>query len=123
VTDKVIVSLLIAIIGLLLALILLLSAGNPFALADTGASDIGLVAVTGNTEAQNRDLVWVFDPKAKSLCVYDLVGGRLQLVAARNIKFDLLLDEWRPGSQTPGVKDVYNETKKKRAGEEPPERK
>lgn len=120
---KVIISLLLVIIGLLFALVLFLSAGNTFVLANTGGSDIGLVAVTGNTEAQSRDLVWVFDPKAKSLCVYDLVGGRLNLVAARNIKFDLLLDEWRPGSQTPGVKDVYNETKKKRAGEEPPERK
>ena len=115
--------LLLVIIGLLFTLILLPGAGNPFVLANTGGSDIGLVAVTGSTEAQSRDLVWVFDPKAKSLCVYDLVGGRLQLVAARNIKFDLLLDEWRPGTQTPGVKDIYNETKKKRAGEEPPERK
>jgi uncharacterized protein (UPF0333 family) len=123
VANKLVILLLLVITGLLLALILLVSGGTPLLLANTGGSDTGFVAVTGNTENQTRDLLYVIDTKAKSLCVYDVVGGRLHLVAARNIKYDLLLDEWRPASQTPSVKDVYNETKKKIAGEEPPEKK
>jgi hypothetical protein len=105
--------LMIIIIGLLVALIVSVNSSHTVVVAGTADSAGSLAAVTGNTESQSRDLLYIVDGQGKSLCVYEFMGRKLNLVAARNIKFDLLLDEWRPNSQTPSVKDVYKETQKK----------
>jgi hypothetical protein len=105
--------LILVIIGLLVALIVSINSSRSVVVAGTGSSSGGVAAVTGNTDSQSRDLLYVIDTDAKSLCVYEYLGGRLNMVAARNIKFDLLLDEWRPRSQKPSVKEIYEETRKK----------
>ncbi len=105
--------LMLIIIGLLVALIISINSSHTVVVAGTSSGAGSIAAVTGNTESQSRDLLYVVDTQGKSLCVYEYLGRKLNLVAARNIKFDLLLDEWRPRSQTPSVKDVYKETQKK----------
>jgi hypothetical protein len=113
----------LVIIGLLTALIFSVNSSRTQALAQ-GAAAGNMTAVTGNTDSQARDLLYLVDTTAKSLCVYECQGGRLNLVAARNIKFDFLLDEWRPRTQKPSVKEVYDETRKKiKKGTTPPKRK
>ena len=115
--------LLLVIIGLLAALIFSVNSSQSGAVAGTGSGAGSIAAVTGNTDSQSRDLLYVIDTEAKSLCVYDCLGGKLNLIAARNIKFDLLLDEWRPRSQKPSVKEVYDETRKKIKGSTTPKKK
>jgi hypothetical protein len=105
--------LMLTIICLLVVLIISVNSSRTVVVAGTSSTSGGVTAVTGNTDSQSRDLLYVIDAQGKSLCVYEYVGRRLNLVAARNIKFDMLLDEWRPASQSPSVKDVYKETQKK----------
>lgn len=123
-SDKTNKLLMVVIVGLLVALIVSVNSSRTVLVAGTESSSGGVAAVTGNTDSQSRDMLYVIDTKAKSLCVYDYTGGRLNLVAARNIKFDLMLDEWRPRSQKPSVKEIYDETRKKIKGSTtPPKRK
>ena len=122
-SDKTNKLLLVVIIGLLVALVISLNTSRMVVVAGTESSSGGVAAVTGNTDSQSRDMLYVIDTNAKSLCVYDYTGGRLNLVAARNIKFDLMLDEWKPRSQKPSVKEVYDETRKKIKGSTTPPKK
>ena len=105
--------LLLVIIGLLAALIFSVNSSQSGALAGTSSGGGSLAAVTGNTDSQARDLLYVIDTEARTLCVYEYLGGKLNLAAARNIKFDFMLDEWRPRTQKPSVKDIYDEVRKK----------
>lgn len=114
--------LLLVIAALLVALIISVNSSRTVVVAGTESSSGGIAAVTGNTDSQSRDLLYVIDTSGKSLCVYEYLGGKLNLVAARNIKFDLLLDEWRPRSQKPSVKEIYDETRKKIKGAAPPKK-
>lgn len=115
--------LMLVIIGLLVALIFSVNSSKTIVVGATGSASSGIAAVTGNTESQARDLLYVIDTQAKILCVYQHTGNALNLVAARNIKFDLLLDEWRPKSQNPSVKDIYNEARKKiKSSSSPPKK-
>ena len=110
----------LVIAGLLVVLIVSVNSSRTPVIAGTGATAGNIAAVAGNTDGSARDILYVVDTEARTLCVYDYNGGRLNLVAARNIKFDLMLDEWVPGSQQPGVKDIYKETRKKIEGGTPP---
>ena len=75
------------------------------------------VAVTGHGVTDQHDLLYVLDTQAERLCVYDFASGALQLVAARNVRYDLQLDEFRAGSQHPSPLDIFRETEgKKDAG-------
>jgi hypothetical protein len=113
--------LVLIIIGLAVALIFSVSTSRT--VAGTASGSGGVAAVTGNVESQSRDLLYVIDTTAKVLCVYDFQGGKLNLVGARNIKFDLMLDEWRPGTQNPSVKQIYDATREKIKGSSTPPRK
>jgi hypothetical protein len=113
--------LMLTVVGLAVALVL--SVSSTRTAAGTESSSGGIAAVTGNIESQSRDLLYVVDTTAKVLCVYDFQGGKLNLVGARNIKFDLMLDEWRPDSQNPSVKQVYEAVKQKIQGSSTPPRK
>ena len=115
--------LLLVIAGLLVALIISVNSSRTVVVAGTESSSGGISAVTGNTDSVSRDLLFVVDTTSKSLCVYEYMGGRLNMVAARNIKFDLMLDEWRPRSQKPSVKEIYDETRKKIKGSTTPKKK
>ena len=98
--------LMLIIIGLLIALIVSINSSHTVVVAGTSSGAGSIAAVTGNTESQSNH--------HSHICLAaEYLGRKLNLVAARNIKFDLLLDEWRPRSQTPSVKDVYKETQKK----------
>jgi hypothetical protein len=101
------------VIGLLIALIFSISLSRTVVVAGNGSSSGGVTAVTGNTDSQSRDLLYVIDTTARTLCVYEYLGGKLNLAAARNIKFDFMLDEWRPRTQKPSVKEIYDEVRKK----------
>ena len=118
-TNKI---LLMVIAALLVALIISVNSSRTVVVAGTESSSGGIAAVTGNTDSQSRDLLYVIDTGGKCLCVYEYLGGKLNLVAARNIKFDLLLDEWRPRSQKPSVKEIYDETRKKIKGTTTPKK-
>ena len=116
--------LMLVIIGLLAVLIFSInSSRSPVIAGSSGMAAGGLMAIAANTEQGNRDLVYVIDTNAKSMAVYECYANRLNLVAARNIKFDLLLDEWRPRSQKPSVEEVYKETRKKIKGSVPEKKK
>ena len=113
----------VVVIGLLIALIISVNSSRTPVIADAASASGSISAMTGNIESQSRDILYVIDTDAKSICVYDYQGGKLNLVAARNIKFDLMLDEWRPRTQSPSVKEVYEETRKKIKGTTTPKKK
>jgi len=74
---------------------------------NSGATgDATIFGVTGMTQAGgNREVIWVLDSANRRLAVYDLQNNNVKLLAARNITWDLKLDEL-PGGQNPGVKEI-----------------
>lgn len=74
--------------------------------ADPPSGTRKLLAVTGNYQSDTRDLLYIYDTRSQRMVIYEYNNGRLSIVAARNTRYDLKLDEWRPGQQTPSVKSV-----------------
>ena len=75
----------------------------------------GFVAVAGNAQPGSKDLLWLVDAKSDTphLVCYQLDQGRLQIAAARNIRYDFMLDVWPVNGQpqSPTVKEVFDITK------------
>jgi hypothetical protein len=60
----------------------------------TADSNNDMVAVTG-TASTGAAVLYLVDTRQKRLCVYQASGKNIELVAARNIEFDLRLDGYR----------------------------
>ena len=70
-----------------------------------------ILAATGNFLSETRDLLYVYDTGSRRMVIYEYNNGRLDIVAARSIRFDLKYDEWPRGKQRPSVKDVHEMVK------------
>jgi hypothetical protein len=86
---SVVIGLLGLIAGLLIALVAG-SGGRPV-YAQGGAADGSALAVAANFNNGEQDLVWVFDAKAKVLSIYKYQNNTIELIGARNLKWDLLI--------------------------------
>lgn len=115
------------VIGFLMGLVVALGAalviqsGNalPRAHAQTAAQGAGLMAVTGSgTQGQSRDVLFILDPEASRLGVYEYKDGRLELTAVRNIEYELRFQEWsaRGKQQTPPVNDMRKASEEQERG-------
>jgi hypothetical protein len=60
----------------------------------TADSDRNMIAVTG-TSPTGAAVLYLVDTRAKRLAIYQASGKNIELVAARNIQYDLLLDSYR----------------------------
>lgn len=63
----------------------------------TADGDRNMIAVTG-TSPTGAAVLYLIDTKAKRLALYQVSGKNVELVAARNIEYDLKLDSYHDGS-------------------------
>lgn len=63
----------------------------------TADSDRNMVAVTGTTSTGSA-VLYLIDTRLKRLAVYSATGKNIELVAARNIEYDLKLDTYHDAS-------------------------
>ncbi len=103
----------VAIVGLSITCAFLLGSlvgqGSPAAFAQQGASSYGGGTVSQNTRfiaatgsvGSGMSVLWLVDTEAKQLVVYgsSAMGKTVELRAARNIEWDLKLDEYNDDSQ------------------------
>jgi hypothetical protein len=75
--------------------------------APGGTATMYAVTNTGS-QGQGKDYLFLVDGESTRLAVYELNGGRLSMVAVRNLEFDLQYQEWSPRgrAQVPSVEDV-----------------
>ncbi|MCX7702800.1 MAG: hypothetical protein N2234_01680 [Planctomycetota bacterium] len=88
---------------------------SPVTYAATAEGGTPLVAVTGNYQNQDHDILYVIDGNAKTMAVYDVSNYQCKLIAARNIKFDLQLEEYGfqgKNPHSPRVKEVIEALEK-----------
>ncbi len=71
--------------------------GNRSAGGGTADSDGHMIAVTG-TSPTGAAVLYLVDTRLKRLAVYQASGKNIELVAARNIEYDLKLDSYHDGS-------------------------
>jgi len=103
------------VVGMLVGFVLgQMSRPQVYAQTSMGAGRI--VVATGNIDSQNRDLLYVIDTQDKVLCVYDMQGYQLKLLAARNISYDLSAQEFSSGNkqQQPSVRWMRDFIKKRK---------
>jgi hypothetical protein len=76
----------------------------------TADGDRNMIAVTG-TSPTGSAVLYLVDTKQKRLVVYQGTGKNIELVAARNIEYDLKLDAYRDESpsevQVPVLRERY----------------
>ena len=103
------------VIGMLVGFVLG-QMSRPQVCAQTSMGAGRIVVATGNIDSQNRDLLYVIDTQDKVLCVYDMQGYQLKLLAARNISYDLSAQEFSAGNkqQQPSVRRMRDFVKKRR---------
>jgi len=63
----------------------------------TADSDRNMVAVTGTTSTGSA-VLYLVDTRLKRLAVYSATGKNIELVASRNIEYDLKLDSYHDAS-------------------------
>jgi hypothetical protein len=63
----------------------------------TADSDRNMVAVTGTTST-GAAVLYLVDTRLKRLAVYAATGKNIELVAARNLEYDLKLDSYHDAS-------------------------
>jgi hypothetical protein len=71
--------------------------------------DGSMYMVTGSgTQGQSRDVLFLVDPSAPRLAVYEYKDGRLELGAVRNIEYEMRFEQWaaRGKEQRPTVKEM-----------------
>jgi hypothetical protein len=73
-------------------------AGGRSAGGGTADGDRNMIAVTG-TSASGAAVLYLVDTRLKRLAVYQASGKNIELVAARNIEYDLKLDSYRDTSE------------------------
>jgi hypothetical protein len=91
----------------------------PAAHGQTAGGGTGMFAVTGSgTSGQSRDVLFIVDPEATRLGVYEYKDGRLELTAIRNIEYDFRFQEWsaRGKAQTPSVADQRRSSEEQERG-------
>jgi hypothetical protein len=71
-----------------------------------------LLAVPGNFQSDQHDLLYVFDTQSRRLVIYEYNNKALKILAARDTRFDFKFDEYAPGRHTPSVKQVHEYIKK-----------
>lgn len=109
----------LGIIAALLGVLVLGERRPEVAYAQAAAGGGGIFGVTGNTQPGAKDILWLIDARTDEprLLIYEnKEAGRLQLLAARNIKYDLMYDQY-PGTasaQRPSVEQVRKEVTRNR---------
>ncbi len=74
--------------------------GGPPQAAAQQAGGQQMFAVVGAGQGQGSNVLFVIDPTAARLMVYEhRVGGRLELVTVRNMQYEARFEQW------PGAKD------------------
>ena len=63
----------------------------------TADSDRNMVAVTGTTSTGSA-VLYLVDTRLKRLAIYQATGKNIELVASRNIEYDLKLDSYHDAS-------------------------
>ena len=84
--------------------------GQPTASESPGA----LIALTGPI-AQDAHGLFLIDPKTRTMCVYRYLANtnKLQLLAARNVSYDLQLDDYNNAAKTPReIREVVEKQKR-----------
>ena len=62
------------------------------------ARDLGMIAVTG-TYGSGASCLYLIDSRTRHMTVYRMINGRrLELLAARNLRYDFMLDTLNDGS-------------------------
>jgi hypothetical protein len=80
--------------------------GLPVARAETSGSSPNMIAVTGLI-GSGVSVLYVIDTEKKQLAVYNAAGGKeIRFVAARRIKYDLELKQWKDGSDPRVTVDI-----------------
>ncbi len=84
----------------------------------TADSNGDMIAVTG-ASSSGAAILYLVDTRTRRVCVYQGTGKNIELVAARNIEFDMKLDMYRDTSdaevQVPNLRAEWQ----KRAGANP----
>ncbi len=86
--------------------------GTNDARAQNAPGNPTMYAVTNTgSQGQGKDYVFLVDSETTRLAVYELNGGRLSLIAVRNLEYDLQYQEWSPRGRTqvPSVEDVRDD--------------
>ena len=78
--------------GLLIAL--LATGGQGQVYAQGAAADGSMLMVAANYNNSQEDYVWILDAKNKRLSCYKYKSNMVELVGARNVKFDLQVEEF-----------------------------
>lgn len=106
--NNVVIGMLGLIAGLLIAM--MAGQGEKPVFAQGAAANGSMLAVSANYNNQQEDLVWVIDAKAKRLSCYKYLNNQIELIGARNVKFDLQIEEFK---YKPGVHVKPSEIEKK----------
>jgi hypothetical protein len=73
-----------------------------------------LIAVTGQV-GQDAYGMFLIDPRTRTMCVYRYQPGtnKLQLLAARNVSYDLQLDDYNNAAKTPReIREIVEKQKR-----------
>ncbi|MCY2929047.1 MAG: hypothetical protein NTV86_06050 [Planctomycetota bacterium] len=89
--------------------------GSP-AQAQPGAPEApaSLIAVTGLV-GQDAHGLFLIDPRTRTMCVYRYLGNtnKLQLLAARNVSYDLQLDDYNNAAKSPrDIREIVEKQKR-----------
>lgn len=85
----------------------------PEAYAQTAGNNEFLALMGFGNQQKGSDQLFLFDTKSQRLAIYNLQGRQLELLAVRNIAYDLKFEEYStPGAtQKPSVGDVRDKTR------------
>ena len=108
-SDKRMTTVLLAIVGVLLALLIVVEMSGTGALAQQGGSTAGgatMAIITGEPSPSQDEPIFVVDSRNETVCIYEYnVGTRkFGLKAARSYKYDKELREYQ--NEPPTVDDV-----------------
>ena len=107
-SDKRMTTVLLAIVGVLLTLLIVVEMSGTGALAQQGGSTVGatMAIITGEPSPSQDEPIFVVDSRNETVCIYEYnVGTRkFGLKAARSYKYDKELREYQ--NDPPTVDDV-----------------
>jgi hypothetical protein len=112
----------IGLLGLVAGLLIAIAAGTGAkpAYAQGAAPDGSMLAVSANYNNQQEDLVWILDAKAKRLACYKYKNNAIELLGARNIKFDLMVEEFVYQGAHVKPSDIEKKLKERQKNNEKP---
>lgn len=96
------------------------ASGDATAQGGGGDTSRDLIAVTG-TYGSGASVLYVIDAKTRHMAVYKATNGsHLEFIAARDITWDLRLEEWNdrsdPGVSPKELRKIWNESNTNRSG-------